>query len=180
MLICIFIMLNCNMILWARHEIHESAACSLSCAFLNHYSIAHLAMSFMISSVNTLGTPAAPIRTVGLGKYVFIHFIFKIAWFIFQMWSVYERMFFLAKQITHHKHDHQPNITIIIKIILQFLDNVFQLIDLSMLMCKWCLVLRDSSLKKEFINGNTEKRIFIHGNPEISRTKFLANTVGQV
>ena len=42
----------------------------------------------------------------------------------------------------HHHHYHHC-----LNILLQFLDNVSQLVDLSVLVRKWCLVLCDSSLQ---------------------------------
>ena len=45
--------------------------------------------------------------------------------------------------IQHHHHHYHHHLNIL----LQFLDNVSQLVDLSVLMRKWCLVLCDSSLQ---------------------------------
>ena len=88
---------------------------------------AHLAMSLMISSVNTLGTPAAPIRTVGL-RFISVFFSF---WF----WQILITM---------------TTIIFIKIVILQLLDDVSQLVDLSVLVRKWSLVLGDPSLNRDF------------------------------
>ena len=66
---------NATHVTSATIMICQSVSRSLTFQFLVHinHSIVHLAMSFMISSVNTLGTPAAPIKTVGLGGKGFIN-----------------------------------------------------------------------------------------------------------